>query len=277
MTYEFYKGATLSVLFSTPIPAEGARQIITGFNPTVKVGGYICDILAIDEYSFRATLASSKTLKLEVGNADIVLYLEKLGKVSVGKVTGLIVIEPATDTANIDDASDVVLTVTELELQFDMTLNNLLTYQDLTPEEIAELMSGVNATADALFAEMEVSILNCNTAMQGANEATNLANEATVLATDAATLATQAATLANEKAGLANAAATRADNSADDSDEAARLANEAAITANNASDNLLSNVVSLEIRDDMHLYMTTPDVYTGFMFKIESGSLIAII
>lgn len=55
------------------------------------------------------------------------------------------------------------------------------------------------------------------------------------------------------------------------------LANEAAITANNAADALLSNVISLEIRDDMHLYMTTPDVYSGFMFKIENGSLIAII
>ncbi len=82
--------------------------------------------------------------------------------------------------------------------------------------------------------------------------------------------ALDAAEVANTAAGLADEKALLADN-------AANLANEAAITANNASDALLSNVISLEIRDDMHLYMTTPDVYSGFMFKIENGSLIAII
>ena len=93
---------------------------------------------------------------------------------------------------------------------------------------------------------------------------------ATNTANSAAGYAEEQGDLANNKANLANTKATLAQ-------EAADLANEAAITANNAADALLSNVISLEIRDDMHLYMTTPDVYSGFMFKIENGSLIAII
>lgn len=132
--------------------------------------------------------------------------------------------------------------------------------------------------------QVDAAIEATNFATGRANDAAILANEKAGLANTSAQTANSAATLANEKAGLANAAAINANakagianTSAQTANNAAALANEAAITANNAADTLLSNVISLEIRDDMHLYMTTPDVYSGFMFKIENGSLIAII
>lgn len=59
--------------------------------------------------------------------------------------------------------------------------------------------------------------------------------------------------------------------------DAAALANEAAQGAIDATNSLLSNVVSLEIREDMNLYLTTPDVYSGFTFEIQDGNLVAIV
>ena len=44
-----------------------------------------------------------------------------------------------------------------------------------------------------------------------------------------------------------------------------------------ATDSLLSNMISLEIRDDLCLYLTTPDNYEGITFEIKNGNLIAII
>ena len=37
------------------------------------------------------------------------------------------------------------------------------------------------------------------------------------------------------------------------------------------------NVISLELKDDMHLYLQVPDVYEGFTFKVENGNLIAMV
>ena len=54
----------------------------------------------------------------------------------------------------------------------------------------------------------------------------------------------------------------------------AQNATQEAIDATNL---VLANVVQLELRDDMCLWMITPDTYQGVTFKIESGDLIAII
>lgn len=52
---------------------------------------------------------------------------------------------------------------------------------------------------------------------------------------------------------------------------------EAISNAENAMNLVLANVVQLELRDDMCLWMITPDTYQGVTFKIESGDLIAVI
>lgn len=52
---------------------------------------------------------------------------------------------------------------------------------------------------------------------------------------------------------------------------------EAISNAQNATNLVLANVVQLELRDDMCLWMITPDTYQGVTFKIESGDLIAVI
>lgn len=52
---------------------------------------------------------------------------------------------------------------------------------------------------------------------------------------------------------------------------------DAAQVALDATDSLLSNIISLEIKDDLCLYLKTPDNYDGLTFKIENGNLIAIV
>jgi len=54
-------------------------------------------------------------------------------------------------------------------------------------------------------------------------------------------------------------------------------AEDAAALANAAVDAMLSNLISLEIRDDLNLYFKTPDTYDGLEFDITNGNLIAII
>jgi len=43
-----------------------------------------------------------------------------------------------------------------------------------------------------------------------------------------------------------------------------------------ATDTMLSNAIGFEIRDDLNLWMTMPDDYTGVEFEIQNGNLVAI-
>lgn len=54
----------------------------------------------------------------------------------------------------------------------------------------------------------------------------------------------------------------------------AELATQAAIEA---TDSMLSNLISLEIRDDLCVWFETPETYDGIEFEINNGNLIAII
>lgn len=248
MTYEFYKGASLSLLFATAVPDPESgeeRQMVTGFTPTIKIGGYLCDIVPIDEYSFRATLAPAKTAKLEEGSVAVVLYLEKNGKVAVGSAPGLTAVEPAQGSpAGTTNPVEIEMTVTELSVNFSLTLNNMLTYQDLTPAEIESLMAGVTASAQAL----EVNITNTvngkieevDAAIAATNTATYNANAAADLAGQKAMGAQTAATNANNKAALANTAAGNADTKAALANNAATAANDAAVLANQRAGEALS-------------------------------------
>lgn len=140
------------------------------------------------------------------------------------------------------DGEELVLPVI-----YDMNLirGDAFTYEDFTDEQIQTLQQpALDAAATA-------------------NEATLNANAATVLTTEATNNANDAATNANNKAALA--------------DNAAINANAAADNANAASDSMLSNIISLEIKDDLNLYFKTPDTYSGMTFDISNGNLIATV
>ncbi len=137
-----------------------------------------------------------------------------------------------------------------------------------------------------------------NTANAAASDATtngNLAESKAEIAKDAAINADSARTLLVQAADLkmgemdqvietANYAVTdaetatgRANTAADNADIATSGAQEATVDAIAATNMVLANMVQLELRDDMCLWMITPDTYQGVTFKIESGDLIAVI
>lgn len=75
---------------------------------------------------------------------------------------------------------------------------------------------------------------------------------------------------ATDAAALANIATENAN----DATEEAIIATQNAIAA---TDSLLSNIISLEIRDDLCLWFETPPTYDGITFDITNGNLIATI
>jgi len=75
---------------------------------------------------------------------------------------------------------------------------------------------------------------------------------------------------ATEAAALANIATKNAN----EATEEAIIATQNAIAA---TDSILSNIISLEIRDDLCLWFETPPTYDGITFDITNGNLIATI
>ena len=47
--------------------------------------------------------------------------------------------------------------------------------------------------------------------------------------------------------------------------------------ATDAAQAMVSNIIALEIRDDMSLYFITPETYSGITFDVQNGNLIATI
>jgi len=78
-----------------------------------------------------------------------------------------------------------------------------------------------------------------------------------------------------DAAATANASAGKADTATADAIEATSNANTAADRTNDVADSMLSNMIAMEIRDDMNLYLITPDNYNGVSFSIRNGNLIA--
>lgn len=112
-----------------------------------------------------------------------------------------------------------------------------------------------------------------NTRVEAENDRVELYNDMLQLKTDTTTAkndANDAAQLASEKAQLADEKANFAEARGD-------YALDAAQAALDATDSLLSNIISLEIKDDLCLYLKTPDNYDGLTFKIENSNLIAIV
>ena len=145
--------------------------------------------------------------------------------------------------------------------------------------------------ADTATENCETATEACETATGKAVTATSNANEATTNANNAATNATEAAEACEEQTEAcktqteacetatknANTATEAANTAAENADDKATLANTAAENADAASDSMLSNLISLEIKDNLNLYFKTPDTYSGMTFNIENGNLIATI
>ena len=86
--------------------------------------------------------------------------------------------------------------------------------------------------------------------------------------------ATEAVTAVNEAEALrVTAETTRVEN------EVTRQENINIIIQNamSATDSMLSNLISLEIRDDLCLWFETPETYSGITFDVQNGNLIATI
>lgn len=122
---------------------------------------------------------------------------------------------------------------------------------NILPELTLAKNNALSATTNA-----DLAARRANTSSTNADEKANLAETAT----ERTLLAT---TKTIEATGNANRATDRANISADE--------------ANAAKDSLLSNIISIEIRDDLCLWLETPDVYEGVMFEIENGNLKAIV
>lgn len=153
-----------------------------------------------------------------------------------------------------------------------------------------KLLEVDQAKAEALGAATEA-----NTAAQTATTQGNLAESKAEIAKDAADHADQARTAlvqasdskiaemnqviqtANYAVSDAETATGRANAAADNADTATSDAQDATEDAIAATNMVLANMVKLELRDDMCLWMITPDTYQGVTFKVDSGDLIAVI
>lgn len=164
-------------------------------------------------------------------------------------------------------------------------------------------------SADTATGHANAAATNANTEAGKATEAASSANAAASYATTKGNLAESKAEIANDAATNADSARTllvqaadlkmgemnqviqaanyavsdaetatgRANTAADNADIATSNAQNATQDAIDATNLVLANVVQLELRDDMCLWMITPDAYQGVTFKIESGDLIAVI
>ena len=72
-------------------------------------------------------------------------------------------------------------------------------------------------------------------------------------------------------------AAVLANIATENANEATEQAIIATQNAIEATDSLLSNIISLEIRDDLCLWFETPPTYDGITFEVQNGNLIATI
>ena len=150
-------------------------------------------------------------------------------------------------TAQADEPSEFTVT-SDMAIAFKGDKGDPLTYDDLTPEQIAELQQPATdaiasiqevelavETAEGLRQQAELNRqTNTSTAILNAEQATDDANDAAILANEKAGLAATATTEANTARDEANLAATAANTKAGDANDAAEAANTAAGLADTA-------------------------------------------
>jgi hypothetical protein len=129
MSKYFYKGATLNMVFATPIPQSGNRKTITGytFNATLKAGvtTYTLPVEVVDQYSFKLFLTESISSRLLAVDLLLVIEARKDNKVLIGRNTDLVCVNPENGLAVPDLDSEEAMTVIfgdggELEFEFDL-------------------------------------------------------------------------------------------------------------------------------------------------------------
>ena len=191
-------------------------------------------------------------------------------------------------TAQDDDPSEFTVT-SDMAIAFKGEKGDKgdpLTYDDLTPEQKAELQQPATdaiasiqevelavETAEGLRVQAELNRrTNTSTAILNAEQATDDANNAAILANEKAGLAATATTEANTARDEANLAATAANTKAGEANTAAMAANTAAQNAQNVADTYASEL-SLKAA---HGYISpeTPKTLKDIEQKVDAGQLI---
>ncbi len=125
MSKHFYKGATLSLVFSTPVPDTGDRKTITGYAIKATIQDIPITPEVLDEHSFRLFLNEANSLKLTATDVPVVVWMRKAGNVLIGRNTDLIAIDPKFGLPNpaLDDPGAMSLIFGDgdtLELEYDI-------------------------------------------------------------------------------------------------------------------------------------------------------------
>ena len=235
-----YKGESVTFLFTFPetynMERLSSHKVFVGETEFAGVK---------DGQTVKLQLKSSDTDRM-VGNHKVVLWMEDTTLGLRKPYCGDLVVartQAAGNTVSVSNISDIIIpiVISETAITVGDVLYNYMkggkgdpfTYEDFTPEQIAELqqpatdaIASIQATelaveqAEELRVTAEdtrqtntaIAITNANNAATNANTKAGLADTAANNANEKATLANDAALLANEKAGLANTAATNADN-----------------------------------------------------------------
>ena len=167
-------------------------------------------------------------------------------------------------TAQADDPSEFTVT-SDMAIAFKGDKGDPLTYDDLTPEQKAELQQPATdaiasiqevelavETAEGLRQQAELNRqTNTSTAISNAEQATDDANNAAILANEKAGLAATATTEANTARDEANLAATAASTKAGEANTAAMAANTAASLADTARLAIQSDLASKADQTDL--------------------------
>lgn len=130
MSKYFYKGESLNIVFTTPIPeAPAVQEVITGFDIKATIQGLVPVIEALDTHSFRLFLSEEQSLKLIATDAPIVIKLRKDGTTKIGRNTDLIAIDPkfGLPVDALDDPAAMVLNMATGDISFTLDLKQLPT------------------------------------------------------------------------------------------------------------------------------------------------------
>lgn len=126
----FYKGGTLDIVFTTPVPeAPAVRETITGFVISATIQGLVPLVEPIDEYSFRLFLSEAQSQKLVNPEVPIVITMKKDGVVKIGRNIDLVCVDPRVGVATepLDDPTAMVLNMATGDISFELDLKQLPT------------------------------------------------------------------------------------------------------------------------------------------------------
>lgn len=247
-----FKGESLSMLFAFPAEYDMARIQSHGIwiGGTEFTGVIIGQGIELKLTSIQTDLMSgNQRVSLWIDDSQLGVRKPYVGDIAVGNTNALPDNESTSEVYDVIVNVDISVTSIEAgDLMFNYVKGDPLTYDDLTPEQKAELqqpatdaIASIQAvelaveTAEGLRVQAEQSRQsNTAAAIQNAENATDDANEKAGQANDAATLA-------NTKAGLADAAATNANTKA-------ILANDAATNANNVANTYAAELAAKELK-----------------------------